>query len=300
MASMQDMILGEACWEDAADDPLEGDGFADYANGDGWVRSKDPMSVLIRTIEGEIIPRLVLLHRSETEAAPRPDAGAARQPTPQDIDRFTKLVLADDAGAARDHANEFLSRGLALEGLFMELFAPTARRLGELWVADLCDFTEVTIGVGRLQQFLREFARAFDTEHTACQPGRRALLSPSPGEQHSFGLLIVGEFLRRAGWDVAGELSASREQLCSLVRNEWFAVVGLSLSSDSKVESLRLDITAIRRASRNGDLGVMVGGRVFDSDPELVARIGADGTAEDGPQAVLRAESLLSRIEPSR
>ena len=32
--------------------------------------------------------------------------------------------------------------------------------------------------------------------------GRRILLTAVPGEQHSFGLYMVAEFFRRAGWDV--------------------------------------------------------------------------------------------------
>ena len=40
----------------------------------------------------------------------------------------------------------------------------------------------------------------------------------------------------------------------------------------------------------------MVGGPVFVAHPELAAYVGADGTATDGRQAVLQAESLLALL----
>ena len=60
----------------------------------------------------------------------------------------------------RGHAR----RGASVETLYLDLLAPTARHLGDLWDADVCDFTEVTVGLGRLQQVLHELSPAFQSE----------------------------------------------------------------------------------------------------------------------------------------
>ncbi|NJK90043.1 MAG: cobalamin B12-binding domain-containing protein [Myxococcales bacterium] len=86
--------------------------------------------------------------------------------------------------------------------IFLDLLAPVARLLGDLWLIDLCTFTDVTIGLSRLQQLVRELAPAFEDGHDLRGFGHRALLAPAPGEQHTFGMHLVEEFLRRAGWDV--------------------------------------------------------------------------------------------------
>ena len=294
MASMRDSTEARARWEDSAEEPTERDLFPSQRDDAGWIQSKQPVSALVRTIEGDVIPRLLLAHKGGPDPA-LPVEAASQVPTQDDVTVFTQHVLEDDVSVALAYANALLAKGVSLEGLFLELFAPTARRLGEMWVADLCDFTQVTIGVGRLQQLLREFSRSFRVDLGDWEPGRRALLAPTPGEQHSFGMLIVGEFLRRAGWDVTGEPAASRNDLCALVGGEWFAVIGLSLSCEDRLGALMRDIQAIRRASRNDSLGVIVGGRVFDEHPEFVRRVGADATAINGHEAVNRAEEFLAQ-----
>ena len=157
------------------------------------------------------------------------------------------------------------------------------------------------MGLGRLQQVLHELSPAFRGRGRAHEHGRRVLLVPVPGEQHSFGLQMVAEFFRRAGWDVwSGPQIASGDDLVQLVRSEWFAVVGLSVGCETRIDALAAGIRAIRRASRNRAIGVLVGGPLFVAHPELVARVGADATAIDGGQAPLQAQNLLALLARRR
>jgi methanogenic corrinoid protein MtbC1 len=153
-------------------------------------------------------------------------------------------------------------------------------------------FTDVTVGLARLQHLLRELSAPFENEAEHAAHGRRILLGPAPGEQHTFGTLMVEEFFRRAGWDVAGG-PRSPDEILHLVRREWLDVVGLSASCDILFDGLAGLVGAIRRASRNRNVGVLVGGRLFNEHPELVARVGADATAIDGRQAVRQVPQLL-------
>jgi methanogenic corrinoid protein MtbC1 len=113
------------------------------------------------------------------------------------------------------------------------------------------------------------------------------------------GLQIVAEFLRRAGWQVLSGTPESRQSLLDLVRQDWFAMVGLSTACSTRLESLATVVRLIRRASRNPAVGIMVGGPVFIDHPELAAAIGADATAVDGRQAARQAENVLD-LMPSR
>ncbi len=49
----------------------------------------------------------------------------------------------------------------------------------------------------------------------------------------------------------------------------------------------------LRRASKNRELKVMVGGSLFDCRPDLVKRVDADGYAPDAPSAARLAAQLL-------
>jgi methanogenic corrinoid protein MtbC1 len=253
---------------------------------------------LVRCIDTDIIPRLVLARRASRETV-RP-AGEL-EPTADDVVRLAGLVLTRDVDVARDFVERMQARGTPVETLYLDLLAPTARRLGELWEVDACDFSEVTVGLGRLQQVLHEISSTFQVEAEPSEHGRRVLLVPVPGEQHSFGLHIVAEFFRRAGWDVWSEprISSGRD-LVQLVRSEWFAVVGLSVASETRIDALANGIRALRRASRNRAIGVLVGGPLFVAHPELVAHVGADATATDGGQAPNQAQNVLALLARRR
>jgi methanogenic corrinoid protein MtbC1 len=257
--------------------------------------AKQRLARIANTIESEIVPRLVLAHRG----APGMAKGAARDgPTAdaEQVARFANLILERDVGDALASIEELRARGVSLESVYLDLLAPAARHLGELWEADLCDFTQVTIGLWRLQQIVRELSPAFQTEGEHREHDRRVLLVPVRGEQHTFGLLMVADFFRRAGWDVWAGTPASLEELIAIARSEWFAVVGFSVSCETHLEGLASDILALRRASRNRGVGVMVGGKVFLEHPELAALVGADATAYDARQACSQAESLLALL----
>lgn len=252
------------------------------------------MSQLARTIEQEIIPRLMLAHRTAAEPLLRP-TNLARVVSFDDVKQFAKLVLSHDEDAAFAAIHSLRAREVSIDRIYLELLAPAARYLGGLWDDDLCSFTDVTVGLGRLQRVLRELSPALgrSVEHPA--QGRRVLLLPSPGEQHTFGLGMVAEFFRRAGWDVTGGAWTADADVSALVSAEWFDVVGFSLGAEIHLQELADCICAVRHAACNRDLKVLVGGPLFGFHPEFVARVGADGMTIDGREAPLLAEGLIGR-----
>lgn len=236
-------------------------------------------------IEADVIPRLLLAHDipDEKSVVVAPDAVTA----------FSRHLLDGDIAAARSIVVRMRRRGMAISGIFLGLFTQSARFLGELWVEDICDFTDVTLALSHMQQLLRELALEFtDPRPQGDRNRRRALLVAAPGDDHGFGIQIVREFFRRAGWEVNGEPS-SYDALLSCTRLERFDVVGLSVTNDAPIDGLATIIRAIRKSASNPDLRVMVGGRFFLEHPEFVKQVGADATAPDGRRAVPRISSLL-------
>jgi MerR family transcriptional regulator, light-induced transcriptional regulator len=266
---------------------------------------------LLRTIEGEIIPRLVLARRANgtAPAAAKPGSASAVlspstsaapsalgwTPDSELIAEIANLVVREDVAAAATRIEALRQSGLTIETLYLELLAPIARYLGELWDNDIVDFTAVTLGCGRLQQLLHELSPSFFREAEQHEHRRRVLLVPVPGEQHTFGLYMVAEFFRRAGWDVWSGCMPNRE-LADLVGKQSFTLVGFSLSGDQRLDALASSIRSVRRASCNRGIGVLVGGPVFVGHPELVSLVGADATAQDGRQATQQAQNTLSLL----
>lgn len=253
------------------------------------------MSRLVRTIEGEIIPRLLLALQS-SPASFAPEGQAVSDASVDDVAEFARLVATHDVTVATAYVNALLSRGVSLEKIYLDLLAPAARLLGEWWKDDLRDFTEVTSGLCRMHQLLHEFSAAFLHDARAVVPDRRVLLIPMPGEQHSFGLIMVAEFFRRAGWDVWDPHPSTPDDALVVLGRQWFALVGISLSCGSRIDELPPLIATIRAKSRNRAVGVMVGGQPFIGHPELVTRVGADCSAADGRCATLEASRLVNSL----
>lgn len=250
------------------------------------------LAVLSRAIEHEIIPRLMLAHPMAEECLSTLPASSP-QVSVDDVTAFAKLVLAPDENVAHACIETMRNSGISVETIYTDLLAPVARYLGKLWEEDLCDFTEVTLGLGRLHQVLRELSPAFSqSNHTT--NGRRALLLPAPGEQHTFGLVMVSEFFRRAGWDVGGGPWEAGADPVMMVRSEWFDVVGFSLGDATRLDALAECIKQIRLAALNPSISVLVGGPLFLANPEYVSYVKADAASTDGAHAPTLAARLVA------
>jgi methanogenic corrinoid protein MtbC1 len=250
-------------------------------------------ATLAQMIEADIIPRLLLANGRPGEAA----LGAGLEADGQDIDDFARMMIGLDLARAGLVVAGAIARGVTIESVLLDLFAPTAKRLGEMWVEDLCTFTDVTVGLCALQSLLRSYTCGEVVEPSVMHDGR-VLVAAAPHEQHTFGVLILETFFRRAGWDVVGMPMSSREEVLGAVSRRSFSIVGFSLSRDAALSELRDLIGATRRASVNPEIAVMVGGRVFNDAPGKVRFVGADLTAADADKALVASQHLLcSRVQ---
>ncbi len=251
--------------------------------------------LLSSTISQQIIPRLIQAHaQGEGPAQGGPDYGAmtGHPVSAADVRDLVRMVLLPDDRPARASVEAMRLRGIPVETLFLDLLALAARHLGELWEEDLCNFADVTVGVGRLQQLMRDLSPGLFTRAPSGDQPRRILLLPSPGEQHTFGLVMVGDFFRSAGWDVAGGPVTSLDAE-TLVRREWYDVLGFSLASDVHLPRLSTAINAVRKASMNPRVGILVGGPMFLRQAGLASEVGADAVAINGSLAPEIAEKLV-------
>ena len=256
--------------------------------------------LLAKAVEYEIIPRLMLAHRVPEECASHP-LTAVQRVTPEDVAVFAELVLHEDDLAVRDCVISLRDRGVPIESIFLDLLSPVARHLGEMWERDLCTFTEVTVGLGRLQKVLRENSTAFGQFNQAghSEQGRRILLLPCPGEQHTFGLSLVAELFHRAGWDVVTCFLAT-DAAAVMVKKDWYDVVGFSLGSETGVARLRAAMALVRQVSQNPRVSIIAGGPIFLLHPEYGEQIQADAIITEGVNAPSQAETLVaaSRLQP--
>ena len=255
--------------------------------------SESPLA-LAGLIESQIIPRLLVACRNQSI---RPDDIARDRISASQAEGFAAVVLRLEAHALMGQVEGFMARGASVEAVLIDLLAPAARQLGLWWEEDSCDFVDVTMGLWRLQQIVYELSARTPGKAPVFGQSRKAVFSVFPGSDHSFGTVIVEECFRREGWQTSLLTSATDQQLIDMVAEQHYDVIGLTITRDDEMANAPSLIGRIRHRSRNPMLGVIVGGRIFTQSPELAMQIGADATATDAEQAVIRAEILLRVLD---
>jgi len=270
-----------------------GDGAWPAAEGDGSIWStvaaeradaKSRYLKLATTLESDVIPRLLQAHPRGGAVAIGPDA----------VEQFVELLRSGSDAEVEATVRELVHGGVGLDVVFGQLLAPAARRLGELWESDRCDFSTITICLGQLQRVLREWSPVFGREVRHPPNGRRVLLAQHPQEQHSFGLSLVAEYFRRDGWEVLGGIGGAVADAPAQVARDWFDTLGFSIGSESRLDWLQVQIRKARVNSKNRSLVVLVGGPLFVIRPDLAAAAGADALCCDAASAAVVADDLLS------
>lgn len=284
-------------------------------------------SDLVQAIEGEIIPRLLLAHRisldkagdSNTVGQPRPvDAVAWPQKvegafvpgergetvplsaTRSDVVAFAELLITFEPRIAKQFIQTQLSQGYAMSDLMLDLCAPAARELGDMWKRDVCSFCDVTIGLSTLEQVVLHFSEMGGELRGADDWARCALLTPMPGNQHVFGLLIVKELFRQAGWTVQGTAKPDSASILDAVRKRRFSVLGLSVGSVDDLQACQTLVKACRAESLNPKLLIMVGGHAIQEANMSTRLLDADLIARDGREGLLQIERMMTYIATQR
>ena len=246
-------------------------------------------------IESEIIPRLMVAHAGDAPVLTPPNNDEVI--LPEEVAALAPLALQVEADALLGHIEGILARGVSIDTVMVDLLAPAARLLGEFWEDDRCDFIDVTMGLWRLQEVVHEIACRMPADRLAVAGGHRVLFASMPGDQHSFGTVVIDELFRRDGWVTDRMSDAETPDLMKRVADDWFDMVGLTISCDCHIANLTPIIVALRNISRNPRLCIMVGGRVFSANPALAAQVGADGTARDAKLALTVAADLVRARE---
>jgi MerR family transcriptional regulator, light-induced transcriptional regulator len=252
------------------------------------------VQVLAQTIERRLIPALARKHR---RTATTPGALAAPATvTEADLALFVDELLRDDEAALRQRVAALLERGVAARELCLDLLAAAARRLGSLWEDDRCDFVQVTLGVGHLHGLLRGLGPRLaggSAVAAGAAAGRRVLLAHLPQEQHVFGLSMLAHFFQAEGWAV-GSATGTAGGAAAWVRAQHVDVVAFTIGGEALAEPLRHEIAAVRAASRNPALVVLVGGPLVVLHPQWAAELGADASPQHAHSVPAHAQRLVT------
>ncbi len=244
-------------------------------------------SILKDVLVTAVLPELLARHANQDRKAIWPIDHRARA--------LADLLIGPDTQAAIDLLRTLQDSDGAIRHLYENLLEPAARRLGDLWGADLCSEFDVTLGLSQLHRAIRVL------NEEIVQPTLprgvfvpAVLIVPEPGEAHMLNAALDADVLSHAGWDALTEFPVSDEALQDMMAGTWFDALDLSLSPAFRREQwlprVTQTIALARHASRNPALVVVVGGRIFVEDAGASARVGADGSSKSarGTERMIR------------
>jgi excisionase family DNA binding protein len=221
-----------------------------------------------------------------------PVRGATRRNLGTFRARLRDRILEGDEGGAWAITEAALAGGAAPVDVYVDLFAPTMRDIGDRWAEG-----HVTVGgehratavatrlVGRMGP---RFARR----------GRRrgtVVLAAPPGEAHGLPTALVADVLRGEGYAVVDHgANTPIEDVVGAARDaDRLIAVGVSLGSTVNERAARATVRAVRDALPG--VPVFVGGPAVPDDAAARA-MGADGWAADA-RALVQALDALDPVQ---
>jgi hypothetical protein len=107
-------------------------------------------ATLISTLEGEIVPRLLMLSRSAGRAMT--SAGAASTATgPDDVEELARVLLAHCPDSAQEFVEAVRQRGVPYDRICLGLLIPAAQHLAERWERRELSYQQLSLGLNTLR-----------------------------------------------------------------------------------------------------------------------------------------------------
>ena len=216
----------------------------------------------------------------------------------EDLDVLKRALI----GAERDLAIAATERLLAHEVdptvILEEGMAVAMFDLGEMWKRGEVFLPEVVASAEVFKRCNAIVEPALLAQRTPDEAGVLVLLATVKGDLHDLGKNMVGAMLRTSGFEVTDlGKDVSADTMIEKVTELRPAIVGLSALLTTTVPYQETVIKKLEAAGLRDQVKVMVGGAPVT--PEWAEKIGADGYANNAPEAVEIARKLAGMAQPA-
>jgi methanogenic corrinoid protein MtbC1 len=204
--------------------------------------------------------------------------------------RYLTALLQGQSQHATQLIQEALRAGARIPDLYLQVFAPTQYELGRLWQLNQLSVAQEHYCTAVTQRLMASLYPAI----VGPPHGRATLIVACvAGELHELGARMVADLLELDGWHtVYVGASTPPAGLVQLLEERQAQVLCLSATLALHAGAVRAIIEAVRAAPIGQRVHILVGGRLFQTAPDLWRQLGADATARDASEAVVVARPL--------
>lgn len=174
----------------------------------------------------------------------------------EEMAAFCDTLIQPDPGEALRFIQDRRLEGMTRPGVYLGYISGGARCLGERWERDELSFLQVTCGTGHLYALMRALRSEIPVARRKFDSLRVALFATVPGEDHGIGITVAADLFRQEGWEIDLETGTDHEGLIAHIEHTQPHIIGLSLSTEQRLDALVRLVVAIRLVLPDAIIGV--------------------------------------------
>lgn len=238
----------------------------------------------VEAVASEIVRRLA---RSPTRV---PNFNSAPI-SDESVALFCDALIRPEPDTALRFIEDRRSEGISLPNVYLGYISGGARCLGERWERDELTFLQVTCGTGHLYALMRALRSEISFSYRKFDSRRVALFATVPGEDHGIGITVAADLFREAGWEIDLETGTDHDELMAHVEHTQPHIIGLSLSTEQRLDALVRLVVATRLVVPDAIIGVAPSTSV-DAD-RVRSLVDIDLVFADAPSAFRELDRLI-------
>ncbi len=201
-----------------------------------------------------------------------------------------KALLDGNPGTTEVLAKEALGMGIPPLSIVEDGFVPGLKKMGELFESGEVFLPELMLAGEAMKAAMKVLGPALKAAGGKQAARPIIILGTVEGDIHEIGKNIVGIMLETSGYEVIDlGMEVKAETFVKAAKDHGAKVIGASALLTTTMEHQREVVRKVR--SEGLDIKVIVGGSPVTQ--EWANEIGADGYAQDAPDAVRLVDSII-------
>ena len=212
-------------------------------------------------------------------------------PLHEEAGEYLSLLLEAKRDKAAELIDELVQKNIPVDQIYENIFQATQYEVGVLWQQNKINVANEHYCTAATQLIM---SRLYPLIFSNKKNGLKLVACSVSRELHELGIRMVADFFEMDGWDTyyMGSNMPDAHLIQALRENE-ANLLAISVTLPMHIGKVKELIRNIREMDEFSHLKIMAGGYPFGIVPELSKSIGADATAKNARQAVLKANSML-------
>lgn len=204
---------------------------------------------------------------------------------------FLNLLLSGNRNEAQLLVNRLLDEKNTIISIYENIFKNCLYEIGLLWQTNKITVAHEHYFTAAVQSIM---ATMYPSIFATKRKGAKMLACTISVSLHEMGIRMMTDYFELDGWDTC-YLGANvpNNSIIAAIKEQKPDILAISVAMAFQLSKAKTLISKIRAETELKNLKIIVGGYPFIQFPEMSVKIGADGTAKNGPEAVLLANNLL-------